>query len=131
MRSGLGSFHPVRLGTVWGCNTQASADESEQIRYVRLGSVPKPGEAGRFLRATNCAGDEIVVRYSEPGCVTRTSLVSSPDAKVVDARGESSSGDEKMTVDQPELQPSRESAKSAERDPVEVGKSSGQSTLLT
>ena len=35
-------------------------------------------------------------------------------------RGKSNSDDGKMTVDQPELQPSRESVKRAERDPVDL-----------
>ena len=54
-----------------GTLPKVSSDESEQVRYVRLGSIPKPGEAGRFPRATYSMGDQIVVRYSEPGGVTQ------------------------------------------------------------
>ena len=61
-----------------GTHLKVSMDPNEHVRYMRLGSVPKPGEAGRFPRATYSAGDQIVVRYSEPGCLTRTSPATSP-----------------------------------------------------
>ena len=64
-----------------GTHLKVSIDPNEQVRYMRLGSVPKPGEAGRFPRATYSAGDQIVVRYSEPGCLTRTSPATSPGSE--------------------------------------------------
>ena len=65
-----------------GTHLKVSIDPNEQVRYMHLGSVSKPREVGRFPRATYSAGDQIVVRYSEPGCLTRTSPVTSSGSQV-------------------------------------------------
>ena len=64
-----------------GTLLRVSTDPNEHVRYMRLGSVPKQGEAGHFPRATYAAGDQIVVRYSEPGYLTRTSPATSPGSE--------------------------------------------------
>ena len=80
---------------------------NEQVRYVRLGSIPKPGEAGRVPRASYSAGDEIVVRYNEPGGLTRSSPVSSPSSKLARDQGAMTVEGEGSTIAPPETQPTR------------------------
>ena len=86
-----------------------------------MGAVPKPGEAGRVPRASYAAGDEIVIRYSEPGGMTRSSPIASPGTKLVKEPETVTEADDKMTV-----APARVNLKTVFRDPVKTGKSGGK-----
>ena len=52
-------------GSCQGSIIRSSPDSTENTRLIRLGNLPRAGEAGRMPRGTYRAGDEIVVRYSE------------------------------------------------------------------
>jgi hypothetical protein len=120
----------VWLGTTqsrfdWGRSEETvlkkSSDVNEQVRYCRLGSIPKPGEAGRVPRGNYAAGDEILVRYSEPGGMTRASPSASPGTNVLKEPETVTAADDEMTV-----APARVNLKTVFRDPVKSGKTGGK-----
>ena len=124
----------VWLGTTqsrfdWGRSEgtvlKRSSDVNEQVCYCRLGSIPKPGEAGRVPRASYATGDEIVVRYSEPGGMTRSSPSASPGSKLVKEPGTVTEAGEEMTV-----APARVNLKTIFRDPVTSGRTGGKLTAM-
>jgi hypothetical protein len=114
-----------------GTLLRVSNDPNEHVRYMRLGSVPKQGEAGRCPRATYAAGDQIVVRYSEPGCLTRTSPATSPVSQGEKIRSPTDLNTEDAgpvpTEAQAEDQRPRVNLKEVYRDPVGGGRSGGKS----
>ena len=76
-------------------------------------------------RASYAAGEEIVVRFSEPGGMTRSSPNASPGTKLVKEPGTVTEAGEEMTV-----APARVNLKTVFRDPVNSGKTAGKPTVV-
>ena len=76
-------------------------------------------------------GDQILVRYSEPGGLARSSPVSSPGSEVGITRGTVASASEEMSIAPPEVQPARVPMKVVSKDPVESGTTSGKPPVLS
>ena len=129
----------VWLGTIqsrfdWGqsegTHLRRSTDENEQVRYVRLGSVPKAGEAGRVPRAAYATGDPIVVRYAELGGLTRLSPTSSPGVKEDNSAHLEGLEDVQTSTAPSGTQPTRVSLTSVLTHPVDLVKAGGKPVIL-
>ena len=75
-------------------------------------------------------GDPIVVRYSEPGGLTRLSPASSPGVKEESSVQLEGLEDEEMSAVPSETQPTRVSLTSVTTNPVDLVKASGKPVIL-